>query len=268
MSFVSVIIPTYNRADLLPKAIKSVLRQTHPHIEINIIDDGSSDNTKDVLKSYGGRVKYFCSSHSGLPAIARNVGLSNAQGEYIAFLDSDDEWLPEKLEKQLTAMRFNNCQASCTNAWRIRDGEINSAYFDFRVPKLLTFNDLLSTNYVICSSAIVHRSILSASGNFPESANFKAIEDYALWLRVTNQTNWAYLPEPLTIYTDIPAQSIRRESISVFEQKRRVFTDFLNWSKKTNSPQSFRWKTRVSLIANSIKEARHTISGYIFGKNV
>lgn len=101
-NLVSVIIPTYNRSDLIKETINSVLNQTHKNFELIMVDDGSTVNTKTVIESFkDNRIKYILQKHHGLLAVARNNGLKVAIGEYIAFLDSDDIWLTNKLEKQI-----------------------------------------------------------------------------------------------------------------------------------------------------------------------
>lgn len=119
---VSVIIPTYNRANKIRKSIDSVLGQTYTDFELLIIDDGSSDDTKTVVESIPDpRVKYFYQENSGACA-ARNNGISKAQGEYIAFQDSDDEWFPEKLQKQVAVLDSHPeadivcCKTHCTKS--------------------------------------------------------------------------------------------------------------------------------------------------------
>jgi len=105
---VSVIIPTYNRAQIIGRAIESALNQTYQNIELIIIDDGSTDNTMEVIKKYRSwdkRVKYICHEKNRGGSAARNTGIKIALGKYIAFLDSDDEWLPKKLEKQIIKMK-------------------------------------------------------------------------------------------------------------------------------------------------------------------
>jgi glycosyltransferase involved in cell wall biosynthesis len=254
---VSVVIPTYNREELLPNAIESVLRQTYPHIEIIIADDGSTDNTEHIVKAFQRRVKYTRVAHSGLPGVARNVGLREAQGEFVAFLDSDDGWQPAKLKNQLAAMFQSGCLASSTNAWRICNGEKSGLYLIEPMPEQVTFEDLLITNFIICSSAIVHQSVFQTIGNFPENLKLKALEDYAFWLRVATQTPWAYIPEPLTYYNDMPRQSIRYKSKSLFEQKRRVLRDFFKWSLHTIDMKNFQELTIESLRKNNMAEFRH-----------
>ena len=101
---VSVIIPTYNRAMRCKTAVESVLSQTHENVEVIVIDDGSRDNTREVICGMDGRVRYIYQSNAGVSA-ARNRGLEEATGDYIAFLDSDDSWLPWKLEAQLSTLR-------------------------------------------------------------------------------------------------------------------------------------------------------------------
>ena len=115
MPKVSVIIPTYNRSKYVTKAIDSVLAQTYRDFEIIVVDDGSTDNTKEVLKPYTDRIKYLYQENTGVSA-ARNAGIRAAGGQWIAFLDSDDEWLPEKLSIQMDYLsRHNEIVAFITN---------------------------------------------------------------------------------------------------------------------------------------------------------
>jgi teichuronic acid biosynthesis glycosyltransferase TuaG len=258
---VSVIIPTYNAAHYISRAIESVLQQTMPDLQVIVANDGSIDGTETIVQTYGARVEYIRINHAGLPAVTRNAGLSIAKGEYIAFLDTDDVWLPEKLEKQLAAMRRENCLASSTNAWRVQTGESESLYFKDPVPEILTFQHLLSANFVICSSAMLHHSVLERIGNFPESPSLKAWEDYAFWLRAAAITNWAYILEPLIRYTDMPSQSIRRGHVSVFEQKHRVLENFQGWARNAGMPHSFVWQAQQALVFNYLAETRQNLRG-------
>jgi glycosyltransferase involved in cell wall biosynthesis len=101
---ISVIVPTYNRSELLPRAINSILNQTFKDFELIIVDDGSTDNTKKIIEKYSendSRIKYIYQENSGGPPRPKNTGIKIAKGNYIAFLDSDDEWLPSKLEEQI-----------------------------------------------------------------------------------------------------------------------------------------------------------------------
>lgn len=231
MDSVSVIIPTWNRAASIEAAVRSVLSQTHPVLEVLVCDDGSSDDTKNIIASIGdGRVKFIEGPRAGRPAIPRNRGIKLAKGKWIALLDSDDAWLPEKIEKQLSAAEKNNCKAACTNAFRVLPGQGRvSAYLQLKA-KIISFDRLIYTNFVICSSALVHRDILEKAGGFPEDEKLKAIEDYALWLRVVTLTDFAYVEEPLVDYLDDAANSIRAEQ-KEYVQREAVMEDFYQWSK-------------------------------------
>ena len=106
MKKVTIIIPAYNAAPFIERAINSVLSQTYTDYEIVIIDDGSTDNTKETLLKYQNRIKYIYQENQGV-AIARNTAILNTSSEFLAFLDSDDEWLPKKLELQMRLMKNN-----------------------------------------------------------------------------------------------------------------------------------------------------------------
>src|ERR1700733_3783442 len=117
-SSVSVVIPTWNRAASIERAVRSALNQTHSVLEILVCDDGSTDDTKAILSSIGNeKIKFIEGTHAGRPAIPRNRGIALAKGNWIAFLDSDDAWLPEKIERQIAALTKSNCSASSTNAF-------------------------------------------------------------------------------------------------------------------------------------------------------
>jgi teichuronic acid biosynthesis glycosyltransferase TuaG len=234
MEEISVIIPTWNRAATIVQAVRSVLEQSHPVTEILVCDDGSSDETKKILTDLNNKkVKFIEGARAGRPAIPRNRGIEKAKGEWIAFLDSDDIWLPEKIEKQIALVKKMSCLAVSSNAFRVLPGKGKvSPYLSIDKEKI-SFADLIRTNLVICSSAMLHRSLVEKLKGFPESENLKAIEDYALWLRVSTQTDFAYCKEPLVDYTDDASNSIRvdaKENV----QRESVMQDFFNWTKANN----------------------------------
>jgi len=210
---ISVIVPTYNRADLLPQAVESVIKQTYLNWELLIIDDGSTDNTEQVLQKYlSNRIQYVKCPHSGLPAIARNAGIRKACGEWIAFLDSDDVWLPEKLERQIQIIRNRgDVSLVCTNAYRkTNDDDEMKEYFSIPDKKASIYlEDLLIRNFVVTSTVLVSKDCLLAMGGYNESPDFQAVEDYDLWLRLSMNHKIEYLSEPLVIYRDVPKEGIR-----------------------------------------------------------
>jgi teichuronic acid biosynthesis glycosyltransferase TuaG len=213
MKKVSVIIPTYNRAELVQRAVQSVLSQTYQNFEILVVDDGSTDNTAELFAGMEG-VRYLKIDHSGLPARSRNFGIGAATGDYIAFLDDDDLWMPEKLEKQVQVLENRSKVALvCSNAFKVTgQTETNELYFkgfSDRCADLL--ESLLKRNFVICSSVMFRKSILQKTGLFSEDQIVRGKEDYDLWLRQAIVGEVCFLAEPLVIYRDQPTQSIRAE---------------------------------------------------------
>lgn len=248
MTSVSVIIATWNRSASLQRAVRSALAQTHPPLEVLVCDDGSTDDTEEVVRSLGdSRVIWLPGERAGRPAIPRNRGIRSSRGEWLAFLDDDDAWLPEKLELQLREAEDRGCRAVCSDAWRVTPGSQPGAE-----PLLgghcraIRFDDMLTVNHVICSSMMVRRDVAAAAAGFPEAEELRALEDYALWLKVADLTEIAYLARPLLNYTDAPDASIRKESVSVFEQRQLVMDTFLAWKGRSGSWSSLNyWKVRV-----------------------
>lgn len=232
---ISVIIPVWNGATTIKKAIKSCLAQTLLPREILVCDDGSTDKTKIIVKSiHSPLVKWLSGKkHTGKPAVPRNRGLKRAKGEWLAFLDADDAWLPNKLKEQIAAAKKTKCLAVCSNAFRgTKGGNCKTLYFHLP-EKHLTLGNLLVTNFVICSSMLLHYSLLKKTGYFPQDNGAKGGEDYLLWLRVATQTNIAYLKKPLVIYNDQPETSARSKvNKNPLLLKMQVLKNFLYWILK------------------------------------
>ncbi len=227
---VSVIIPTWNRAAFIKKAINSALKQTFSPLEIIVCDDGSTDNTFEIINSFkDSRIRWTAGPRSGRPAIPRNRGIAISRGEWIAFLDSDDEWLPEKLETQLSLAVKLKCKAVCSNAYRVIPNKGTEGNLLSWHKNRLSFYDLIKVNNVICSSAMIHRSCFSTVVGFPEEIQLTALEDYALWLRIATQTDFAFIKEPMTIYHDDAVNSIRKEKPDVNVQRQQILLNFLEW---------------------------------------
>lgn len=249
---VTVIIPTWNRADTVEAAVKSALRQTYPVHEVLVCDDGSSDNTEQTVRSINDcRVKWLSGPRGGRPAIPRNRGIRQSQGEWIAFMDSDDEWRSDKLERQLAIAKELNCKALCSNALRYIPGRGNSEnLLEWNEPRT-TLRHLFTVNRVICSSVLIHRALVDAIEGFPEDVKLKALEDYALWLRVATLTDFAYVNEPLVLYRDDPANSIRSQGGTEWSQKRCVLSDYLGWVSRH----------RLGMLPQSLIAATSTMAG-------
>jgi len=194
---VSVIIPTYNRAELLPRAIKSVLEQTYQDFEIIVVDDGSTDNTEEVIKEFqeqDKRIKYIKHDKNKGGSAARNTGIKAARGEYIAFQDSDDEWLPEKLEKQMKV--FKNALPEVgvvyTGFLRIKNGKENYIPSSWVIKKEGNIHDeLLRGNFVTTQSIIIRKECFKKAGMFDEK--LPRLQDWELVIRLSKYYNFKCL---------------------------------------------------------------------------
>lgn len=257
MPEVTVIIPNHNRSELLQKAIQSALNQTVPLLEVLVCDDGSSDDSREIVNSIGdSRVRWIEGPRGGRPAIPRNRGIRESRGKWLAFLDNDDEWLPDKLEKQLRMANLLGCRAVCCNATRLIPGKGAAGNYLDLPKKRIVLDDLLHVNQIICSSAMVEKSVFTKVAGFPEAERLKALEDYSLWLRVATVTDFAFVPEPLVIYRDCAGESVRRESVSVQLQRRAVFNDFLAWGKQEKIAGRHLWKVRNRLLLDRLCHLR------------
>ncbi len=197
MSGISVIIPTYNRATLINRALNSVFSQTLLADEVIVIDDGSSDDTVNFIKTDYPDVILISQDNKGISA-ARNAGISATTGEWIALLDSDDEWLPQKLQLQMQALKENpeylivhTNEIWCRNGIRVKQMKIHRKYGG-RI-----FQHCLPLCAMSPSSVIIHQSILEQVGLFDES--LPVCEDYDMWLRICARFPVLFLDEELII---------------------------------------------------------------------
>lgn len=221
----SVIIPAYNAAGTIARAIDSVLGQTHPVLEVLVCDDGSIDETHGRVAAIGHpAVKWVPCGRNFGPGKPRNIGAAMAQGEWLCFLDSDDSWLPTKLQKQLAAYRRTGCRLISTNSFVLRDGAIASQPLLGRTPCRINFENLLSDNLLVCSSVMVHCDIFRRTQGFPEGRDLASVEDYACWLQCLLATDACMLAEPLVVYSDHPAVSLRSHGVqTLWGQRALVF---------------------------------------------
>jgi teichuronic acid biosynthesis glycosyltransferase TuaG len=226
---VSVIIPTWNRAGTIGQAISSALKQTHPPFEILVCDDGSTDNTEDIVRAFRNpKVVWLANKRAGRPAVPRNAGLRNCRGEWVAFLDSDDEWAENKLEVQLTMARKMNVKALCTNARLITPDLRDAGNLVKTAEGALTLDKLFFRNAVVCSSVLLHRSLINCTGGFPEDVSLIAYEDYALWLRVATQSEFYFIDENLVTYLEAPS-SVRARGKNEILGRAYVFGSYIGW---------------------------------------
>ena len=203
MPRVSVVVPTYNRAHLICETLDSVLAQTYRDFEVIVVDDGSTDETLAVLSKYGGRIRVVCQPHraGGAGAFARNTGIREATGKFVAFLDSDDTWLPTKLERQVALL-----DAHSDLSWVYSDAEA----FDGETGRTLGFfsqggrqreGDVLQPLFLGCfipsPTPIVRRTVFSEVGDLWP---LPTAEDWDMWLRIAARYHVGLVPEPLARY--------------------------------------------------------------------
>lgn len=221
---ISVIIPTYNREYIIKNAIKSVLEQTYTNIELLIIDDASTDNTETIVKSFkDNRIKYIKLIDNTKGKKTRNVGIKMSKGDYIAFLDSDDEWIPNKIEKQLKAItheKLKNKEIMCFTGLLINNKgkykkQINKYYQNEMniIDYILVERNEVQTSSYMVSSSIAKKTL------FNESLKKHQDWDFCIRLRKNNVT-FVNIPECLTIWNvdkraDRISESYKNEEISL-----------------------------------------------------
>ncbi len=182
MTFISVIIPSFNRAQLLRRALASVYAQTLLADEVIVIDDGSTDDTQKTVAQYFPQVTYIHQPNQGV-SVARNTGIKQAKGQWLAFLDSDDEWLADKLFQQINALKNTDYKICHTEEIWIRKGIRVNQMKKHKKSTGWIFKDCLPLCAMSPSSIIIHRDVFNQIGLFDPA--FLTCEDYDLWLRIT-----------------------------------------------------------------------------------
>jgi glycosyltransferase involved in cell wall biosynthesis len=245
---VSVIIPTYNSVRYVTEAIDSVLTQTYRDFEILVVDDGSKDETSEVLtKRYGDSIRYLYKENGGVSS-ARNYGIERAEGKYIAFLDADDIWLPEKLEKQVDLLEKHPEVGLCYVSTQRVDEDLNflnkieaKSYADYCETLLLNLNIVAGS----CSSAMVRRDIISQTDGF--DAKFSTYADWEFWLRLSLLTEFAPVKEDLVKYRMVKGSMSSKPEVSKLDALG-VLDKFFNLP---NLPQKYK-QLKNKAISNNL----------------
>jgi len=195
--FFSIIIPTFNRRDFLHKAISTVIAQTFQDWELVVVDDGSTDNTEQMVRAFEDpRIHFIFQSNHGV-AHARNQGLKVAKGQWVAFLDSDDWWLPQKLNVFAQNIDHNpDIKIFHSEETWFRQGELLNQKSKHQKPDGWVYLNALPLCCISISTAVIHNSVLEQVGHFDES--LPACEDYDFWLRATHTFEVKLIPEYLT----------------------------------------------------------------------
>lgn len=240
---VSVIIPTYNRAHLIGRSIQSVLDQTYRDFEIIVVDDGSTDNTENVVKTFNdSRIRHIKHKDNRGGSAARNTGIKLAKGGYIAFQDSDDEWLPTKLEKQMKAFRKTSDEVGVvyTGFYRI-ENNIKNYIPSSLIPKKEGYihKTLLNGNFVTTQAAIVKKECFKKAGMFDE--RLPRLQDWELWIRISKYYNFECIDEPLvqSYYQSVSISSNQDALITALMMILEKHSIDFNENKKVIAPYYF-----------------------------
>lgn len=218
-SLVSVIIPTFNRAHIIREAVESVLEQTYQPLEVIVVDDGSSDNTSEVLSRFGSAITVIRQKNAG-PAAARNRGIAASNGAFVAFLDSDDLWVPAKIERQVALLdSLGESVPCCLTNIRIEDSSRQTSSFQiaWMHPKSaeglwLNVDEVLATRFVLFNQGVmIRRGALDKVGTFDEG--LRLLEDLELSLRLSLEGSWAFISEPLVIWRETPGSCTQQARV-------------------------------------------------------
>ncbi len=233
---VSVVIPTYNSTAFIRRTLDSVLSQTFTGMEVLVVDDGSTDGTRELVGTIGPPVTLAAGKGREGASVARNRGVALARGEYVAFLDHDDLWNRDKIERQVEGLDADPAAGlSFTQARMTRDGrvlEIAPMLDDPAAFLREAYENLAHWNYIPMSSVMVRRSSLPVvagdEGSGPFDPDLRLAEDWELWLRIASRHKIVFIPEPLTSHVIMPGSAtermadLRLEDIGVFREQLRL----------------------------------------------
>jgi glycosyltransferase involved in cell wall biosynthesis len=212
MPKVSIVIPTYNSARYLGETLESIFNQSYQNYEIIVVDDGSTDDTKNILEPFADKIVYIYQENSGAPAKPRNVGISRSSGDYISIFDSDDIMAPFKIERSIAflnsypdlGMIFNNFIKfndfgqypephlnSNQHFWRLKKTRVGND--EFVIPKKEAFEGLFYSNYIGTSGVVVPKRVFEEIGWFDESVSKGGLEDRDMWFRITKNFDIGFL---------------------------------------------------------------------------
>ncbi len=224
-------MPVHNSADTVGQSVRSVLAQSHEHWELLITDDGSSDTSWEVLSAFAqqdDRIKPQRSDTASGPAVARNKAITRAGGSWVAFLDSDDLWLPEKLERQLAFARDTSAVLTYSSYYKVA-GDFAGEAADFqpngrviRARDHLTYRRMLDANFIGCLTAMYDREVLGTR-LMPE---LRKRQDYALWLSILRDGHVAHgIDEPLALYRQGHAGSVSGNKLSLVKYNWQLYRE-------------------------------------------
>lgn len=219
---VSIIMPSYNTGKFIKESIESVLAQTYQNWELIIVDDCSNDNTDEIVSAfnYDPRIRFFKNSQNSGAAISRNRALREARGKWIAFLDSDDIWYPEKLEKQIMFMKENNYRFSYTNYIEIDENSVPNGKY-VTGPGKINQNGMYSYCWVGCLTVMYDAEFVG----LVQIEDIRKNNDYAIWLKVSRKADCFLLDEKLAKYRKRSGSISNHNYSTLIKWHYRLFKD-------------------------------------------
>ncbi|MCA9456064.1 MAG: glycosyltransferase family 2 protein [Nitrospira sp.] len=252
-SLISVVIPAYNAEVFIGQTIQSVLDQTYPWHEIIVVDDGSTDSTKEALKRFEGRIRYLHQQNKG-PSAARNTGIQSAKGDFICFLDADDLWIPEKLEVQLAFMEANpDIALVCSDYEEFNEEAIVLSSFLAEKHHMFptcpivagpldnAFEKLVFENFVGTPTVMLRKSCLEKAGVFDEE--IRSVEDRDLWLRISAWYRIACIPQ-IFCKKRVHQMNVSKQTELALRGKIRVLEK--NWKLFPQLVPDRMWRTHLA----------------------
>ncbi len=256
LPLVSVILPTYNCAHFLLHSIQSILSQTYHSYEIIVVDDGSTDNTKEVLTPFMQRIKYIYYHQSKGAHVARNLGIRSSQGKYIAFIDADDLWLPEKLQTDVEYLEMHS-DISMVYSRHINidnNGNKLDEGSRTRLPSGNIFIQLFSEqNFITTSSVVVRKEVFGTTGIFDEQ--LLNCQDWDMWLRIAYHFKVAGINKPLVKYRHNPHSLSKNRDNVLKYQKVIIDKTYNSFKDEGNGISDKLYKRRLA--SHHAKVGRH-----------
>jgi len=270
MTRVSVIIPTYNAEKFISETIASVMTQTYPDWEIIAVDDGSIDRTPEILRKYAEKfpqkIRVIVQKNSGV-SVARNTGIAASKGEYLAFLDHDDLWLPEKLERQVDLLDANKELGLVYSDSYIIDekGELKGTFIHSIMSKNIIrcekfrgniFNELFCVDFIPLLTVVVRKEVLKRVGNF--DPKYKISEDYDLFLKIAQIYPVDFIDQPLAKYR-MHSGGASKNLETRIKEDLQIMEYWLNKKPELKKELGYKIKLKKATLYGSL-------SKYYFGK--
>jgi glycosyltransferase involved in cell wall biosynthesis len=249
----SIIIPTYNRALKLKRCLETIEKQSFQDFEVLVCDDGSKDNTAEIVRQFGEkgmRIRYFYNDNWGGPASPRNVGIANATASWLCFLDSDDSWMPDKLEE--CRQYLDTADFIYHDFNRISNGVPNGQITCRQLKKDAFIDLMINGNAIITSSACIKKELLEQVNGFTEDKRMIAVEDYDLWLKLSYyqpDIRFKYIPKVLGDYF------IEDDNITAGDMRQ---IDRLNYIYELHAPQlNDKWRKKAGRMVSYLSAKQY-----------